>query len=393
MPTKPPSIGMSTLRSRRRDHARARRARDQQVRRDLEVGDQARRDRAAARLDAPGAVEQQHAVAALRQLVGGGGAGRTAADDDGVVGFVGAVLTHDRSSAVDTPARTGKASAPVTTCCVAGRAMRAASRAEATNSSASSGKDDGVGRTGRAEHGARDVGHRGADHAAAGKGDGLRRAPQAHARAFAGVRGRDRPAPSSSRWRRSRTPRWPRRARRRWHAAASRARRRSRRTARPPSATHEARQPHTVHTRSEPKRDAEQAPPGQRGEQHARQRAAVLHARQLRRLARREAEHHAGERLEDQVLRAVGQHRDEDEDREAARVGFGPDLGQGLAEARRVHRLAVVDVALARRPRALRAAHSAMQRDRERQRRHRRRHGDQALRRVRDRGSARRRPR
>ena len=37
-----------------------------------------------------------------------------------------------------------------------------------------------------------------------------------------------------------------------------------------------------------------------------------------------------GERLEDQVLRAVGQHRDEDEDGEPPRLGFGPDFEQAL---------------------------------------------------------------
>ena len=67
-------------------------------------------------------------------------------------------------------------------------------------------------------------------------------------------------------------------------------------------------------------RDARIDRADQRHQRHADQRAAMLDAGQLRRLARREAEHRAGERLEDQVLRAVGQHRDEDEDRKAPRL-------------------------------------------------------------------------
>ena len=39
-----------------------------------------------------------------------------------------------------------------------------------------------------------------------------------------------------------------------------------------------------------------------------------------------------GEGLEDQVLRAVGQHGDEDEDGEAAGRGIRPHLGDGLGE-------------------------------------------------------------
>jgi hypothetical protein len=65
------------------------------------------------------------------------------------------------------------------------------------------------------------------------------------------------------------------------------------------------------------------------------QHAAVLQARQLVDSARRVAEHRAGEGLEDQVLRAVGQHRHEDEDREAARVGSAHTCAQRLAEGPR----------------------------------------------------------
>ena len=60
----------------------------------------------------------------------------------------------------------------------------------------------------------------------------------------------------------------------------------------------------------------------------------MLDAGQPGRLAGREAEHDAGERLEDQVLRAVGEHRDEDEDGEAPRLGLGPDLGSASRKPR-----------------------------------------------------------
>ena len=87
MPTKPLSIGMSTARRRRRDHPRRGGAGDQQLVRDGEVLDQARRDGAAAGLDAPGAVEQQHRAAGAGQVVGRGRAGRAAADHDRVEGL------------------------------------------------------------------------------------------------------------------------------------------------------------------------------------------------------------------------------------------------------------------------------------------------------------------
>ena len=49
--------------------------------------------------------------------------------------------------------------------------------------------------------------------------------------------------------------------------------------------------------------------------------------------ARRQAEHQPGERLEDQFLGAVGEHRDEHEDREPPRLRLGPDFRQALREA------------------------------------------------------------
>jgi hypothetical protein len=55
---------------------------------------------------------------------------------------------------------------------------------------------------------------------------------------------------------------------------------------------------------------------------------------ELRGLARREAEHGSRERLEDQILRAEGEHRDEDEDRELPRLRIVPDLRQRRAEGK-----------------------------------------------------------
>ena len=52
----------------------------------------------------------------------------------------------------------------------------------------------------------------------------------------------------------------------------------------------------------------------------------VLQAGKFGGCARRKAEHDAGERLEDQILRAIGQHRDEDENRKSPRLRLGPDF-------------------------------------------------------------------
>ena len=71
-----------------RNHARTTRLGHQQVVRDLEVFDQARRDRAAAGLGAALAVQQQHRAAFLRQVIGSGCAGGTTADNDDVI-FLG----------------------------------------------------------------------------------------------------------------------------------------------------------------------------------------------------------------------------------------------------------------------------------------------------------------
>ena len=53
---------------------------------------------------------------------------------------------------------------------------------------------------------------------------------------------------------------------------------------------------------------------GNGDQQHADENPAVLHARQRGGLARRHAENRAGKRFQDQLLKVVGEHGDEDED-------------------------------------------------------------------------------
>ena len=57
----------------------------------------------------------------------------------------------------------------------------------------------------------------------------------------------------------------------------------------------------------------------------------MLDARELGRLTGREAEDRTSVRLEDQILRAIGEHRQCDENREAAR-DHPPHTCQGIAE-------------------------------------------------------------
>ena len=58
----------------------------------------------------------------------------------------------------------------------------------------------------------------------------------------------------------------------------------------------------------------------------------MLNARELGRRAGRHAEDEARERFDQQFLRAVGEHRDEDENRELARGRLAPNLRESLAE-------------------------------------------------------------
>ena len=87
MPTKPPSIGMSTCLS-DGDTIRAEltRATSRSIG-DIEVADQPRRDGAAARLDAAGAVEQQHRAPKPGEIMRGRRAGRSTADHHDIEDF------------------------------------------------------------------------------------------------------------------------------------------------------------------------------------------------------------------------------------------------------------------------------------------------------------------
>ena len=60
----------------------------------------------------------------------------------------------------------------------------------------------------------------------------------------------------------------------------------------------------------------------------------MLEASELRRRAGRHAEDDAGEGLDEQFLHAVGEHRNEDEDRELARRRLAPHLHESLTERR-----------------------------------------------------------
>jgi hypothetical protein len=203
MPTKPPSIGMSTA-GRLGDTMRAQWMRHQQVVGDGEVLDQPRRDGAAAGLDAPGAVEQQHRAAA-RARSWARWRRRAAADHHHVEGL--STRAHVLSPG-DALGRGPGCARAVN----AGTAMRAASTAATTNSTASQREHAGIGGTCEPDQPARQVAGAVPMHAAQAKGDGLRRAPQAHACAFA--RGAALVASAIiDRWRRSKTRRWPRPAR------------------------------------------------------------------------------------------------------------------------------------------------------------------------------------
>ena len=100
-------------------------------------------------------------------------------------------------------------------------------------------------------------------------------------------------------------------------------------SAMPASAAAEPRQPPTVQSRSEPSPSPLAAAPTVT---MPRKTPRVLQPGHRGRLAGREAEDVPGERLDDQLLHEVGGHREQHEDREAARLRLGPDLGEGGAE-------------------------------------------------------------
>ena len=87
MPTKPPSIGMSTRLPDGETILAHVDAGDEQMGRDIEIANQARRNGAAAGFYASRPIEQKHLAAAAGEIMRGGCAGRTAADDDDIKVF------------------------------------------------------------------------------------------------------------------------------------------------------------------------------------------------------------------------------------------------------------------------------------------------------------------
>ena len=279
---------------------------------------------AATRLDPPGAIEQQHAPALPGEVRGRRGARRSAAHHDDVEGFM---RTHRPSSW--NPAHPGG---------VVGR-TRTGPRDRATREPRPHDEQQGLRRehrrvrgTGRPDEVARGVARDGAREAARAEGDRLRGAPHAHAHALAS-------AASGGRQHHHRADRRDGeravgRAEQR-HVRAQRPRARDepgRRQPRKRNGGRDASADHPRAQRTQPPAQARHA--GNGHEDHSRQHADVLHARERSGLAGRVAEHRARERLEDQVLRAVREHRHEDEDREAARLRVGPRLAQRNAERR-----------------------------------------------------------
>ena len=323
MPTKPPSIGMSTLRSLGETIRRAVDPRDQQCVGDREVADQPRRDGAAAGLDPAGPIEQQHRSA------------RAAPDRAAAVAPAGpppTTTTSKVSAAVMLTVRRGRRrrrGRPGNRGVARPRQRHPAGEHRPRPGTGPPGpaKTSAVGDVGRAESRGRVGGrpcprsrrarrrwpgrhptcpcarlrgprgragqlHHRAD---GGDGEGAVGDAQAEDRGRSGQPGPTRPA-----------------------------------AARPVSITAEARQPPMARRASEPQPAAPERA-GQRHGDHASRTPPCCTPDELGRLARREAEDQAGEGLEDQVLGAVGEHRDEDEDGEPARLGLRPDLGERLA--------------------------------------------------------------
>lgn len=187
-----------------------------------------------------------------------------------------------------------------------------------------------IGEGGKRDELAGDVDAERAGESADGKGDRLRRAPQAHAGAGAPAL----PIASEAHHRADR--------RNGEHAVAepqheNRGAQRKARPGEPARGEHGKRQGGRDAAAGRP--DARR---GERGSaqcrsdaahgQHADEHAAVLHPGELRARARCHGEHDAREGVEDQFLRAVGEHGNEDEQRETAGGRFIPDLPHGCRE-------------------------------------------------------------
>ena len=280
-----------------------------------EVAHQARRNRAPARLDASALVEQQHPAPGQREIMRRRRAAGPAADHDDVIG----VGRRRRGEACDPPV---------------GQARRHCRRDEKQRGFDEEGGAIGFdGRRREVAH-QRDAERR--EQAAGAEGHGLRGAPKPHTRAGALAGARTRQG---------------------HHRAdggdgegavrgAEREDRRAQRVAGAHDAAggdgHEAeRRSDAADDRPQPQRPEPGAanPAGaERDAEHAGQHAAMLQAGERGGRARRHAEHQAGVGLDEKLLRAIGEHRDEDENRELARCRLGPNLREGNGE-RRLFRL------------------------------------------------------
>jgi len=82
----------------RRDHSSRACAPDQDILRHVEIEQHPRRYRTAARLDPPGAVEQQHAATGRGEISCGSRTGRPAADDDNIIGLGHTLISNRRGT-------------------------------------------------------------------------------------------------------------------------------------------------------------------------------------------------------------------------------------------------------------------------------------------------------
>ena len=278
--------------------------RDEQRVGNREVRDQPRRDRAAAGLDPPGPVEQQHRAAAPREIGRRGRPGRTAADHDDIEGRH---HCHRLTPPAAQARRRRQPSAPRCDPCAAADARREHGRDEEQHGLA--GEHRRIGERRRAEQMAREIGRAPCRASRRARRRSPAPRPTGPCACLRATRGRRRRGPSSSRWRRRRRRRWRRRARTPTRAAARPGRRA------PASASAAERHAPRRGSRRSSRRAASRTAAAEAARDDARRGSCPTSTppcwtpASLRRFARREAEDRAGERLEDQVLRAVGEHR------------------------------------------------------------------------------------
>ncbi len=156
-----------------RYHARGVDAGDQQMIGNLEIADQPRRNSAAARLDAPGAIKQQHLPPELGEVVRGGRAGRSSTDDHHIECF--GSCHHPAPPAIALADRTANVPCRVM---ARRRTMNPDRHDSRDHKQASLGcKDHGVGQSRRCQQIMRDIAGQRSQEAADAERKRLRRAP------------------------------------------------------------------------------------------------------------------------------------------------------------------------------------------------------------------------